>query len=270
MPKDVIQNWPHYAAKDSTLCKLFNKRSRSSTAEELIEVMNETEIDIAIVQGMGWSDNSFNSYINDYILDSQQSFPDRLIPLTGVVPSSGDVGIYEAERCIALGSKGFGEMHLSLQGIDMLNMDLIKPYMNLLISHGFPAVIHASEPVGHKYPGKGITTPGMLESFICRFPRLKVILAHWGGGMIFYELMSEISSSFKNVYYDSSATSLLYNKQVFELAVKLVGPEKILFGSDYPLVHPRRIMDEVAYSNFDHRELESIYFSNAAKLFAVN
>ena len=88
--------------------------------------------------------------------------------------------------------------------------------------------------------------------------------------MIFYELMSEISSSFKNVYYDSSATSLLYNKQVFELAVKLVGPEKILFGSDYPLVHPRRIMDEVAYSNFDHRELESIYFSNAAKLFAVN
>ena len=270
MPKDVIRNWDHYAAKDSTLGELFNKHSRTSTAEELIEVMDETEINIAVVLGMGWADNSFNSHINDYILDSYKTFPDRLIPLTGVVPLSGDVGIYEAERCIALGSKGFGEIHLSSQGINISNMDSIRPYVNLLVSHGFPTVIHASEPVGHKYPGKGTTTPKILESFIHNFPKLKVILAHWGGGMFLYELMPEIESSFRNVYYDSSATPLLYDKHVFEIAVKVVGAGKILFGSDYPLVHPRRVMDEIAHSNFNHREVHAMLFSNAEKLFIVN
>ena len=88
--------------------------------------------------------------------------------------------------------------------------------------------------------------------------------------MIFYELMPEIESSFTNVYYDSSATPLLYKKNIFELAVKIVGAEKVLFGSDYPLVHPRQVMDEITYSNFNNYEIRLMFSSNAEKLFIVN
>ena len=47
--------------------------------------------------------------------------------------------------------------------------------------------------------------------------------------------MKEVKELSKNVYYDTAATSYLYNKDIFEISLKIIGPEKILFGSDFPI-----------------------------------
>jgi predicted TIM-barrel fold metal-dependent hydrolase len=71
-------------------------------------------------------------------------------------------------------------------------------------------------------------------------PELKLILAHWGGGLAFFELNPRLRKALKNVYYDTSATPLLYEPSIFRRMIETVGAEKILFGSDFPLrVYPR-------------------------------
>ncbi|MGB0185244.1 MAG: amidohydrolase family protein, partial [Opitutales bacterium] len=67
-----------------------------------------------------------------------------------------------------------------------------------------------------------------------------IILAHWGGDLLLPdegEVAPEIPG---NVYFDCSASPLLHPASVFQQALRLAGPDKILFGSDYPLrIFPR-------------------------------
>ena len=138
--------------------------------------------------------------------------------------------------------------------------------MELLSEYDLPITIHCSEPVGHLYPGKGATTPNLLETFVKRFSKNKIIMAHWGGGLPFYELMPEIKYLFKNVLYDTAASPLLYNKDIFNFITKMLGPEKILFGSDFPLISPNKIINQIDESDLIPEEKQLIFFENLLTL----
>ncbi|WP_207643273.1 amidohydrolase family protein [Cellulosilyticum ruminicola] len=66
--------------------------------------------------------------------------------------------------------------------------------------------MHTNEPIGHDYVGKTNTPLKDLEAFVNHHPELKIVLAHWGGGIFMYEMMKEVRERFKNVYYDNAAT----------------------------------------------------------------
>ena len=268
LPLEITENLSKYTKTDSTLNELFNPRSKTSTAEALIKSMDEQGIEISVVMGMGWTDHSLNQYVNDYLLESATKYPKRLIPVTGIIPSGDSKGIYEAERCVGRGARGIGEIHASNQGINLGEHSLMEPFMKLADSKKLPVVIHCSEPVGHQYPGKGITYPETIEKFVSDFPQSSIILAHWGGGLPFYLLMREVEIAFSNVYFDTAATNLLYNPRVFQVVEKICSSNKILFGSDYPLVSPDRILKQIDNSDFDLLTKKQIKSLTALKLFS--
>ena len=84
-------------------------------------------------------------------------------------------------------------------------------------------MLHASEPVGHRYPGKGTATPDRLLQVYRALPDLPVVLAHWGGGLPFYELMPEVAALTRNVVYDTAASTYLYRPAVFRTVLDVVG-----------------------------------------------
>ncbi|MFQ5826407.1 MAG: amidohydrolase family protein, partial [Dehalococcoidia bacterium] len=154
----------------------------------------------------------------------------------------------ELERCLGAGIRGVGEMRPDVQGFDLRDRATMEPLVEVGRDHGAIFLIHASEPVGHEYTGKGTITPDVLYPFICQFPDIALVLAHWGGGLPFYALMPEVARALENVYFDSSASSFLYRPQVFRHVMDIVGAEKMLFGSDYPLVpqhHPIREIEDM-------------------------
>ena len=79
--------------------------------------------------------------------------------------------------------------------------------------------------MGHYYAGKTDTTPKTACAFEQNFPNIKVVFAHWGGGLLFYEMMPEIRAQNKNVYYDIAATPLLYDNNIYVAAksMKVLG-----------------------------------------------
>jgi predicted TIM-barrel fold metal-dependent hydrolase len=68
------------------------------------------------------------------------------------------------------------------------------------------------------------------------------------------------------VYYDTAASPFLYNKRVYQIALSIVGPHRILFGSDYPLIPPARYKQEMQEAGLDEKELEAVLGLNARRL----
>ena len=129
--------------------------------------------------------------------------------------------------------------------------------------------MHASEPVGHDYPGKGLVTPVVLEVLLNGLAGINIICAHWGGGLPFYNLMPEVKKILSRVYFDSAASPYLYSPAVYETVARLVGIDKILFGSDYPLMPQKRLLDEINALNMNTEDKDKLLSGNAAKLLGI-
>jgi len=256
--------------RDLTFSELYsNPNSRIVTADELVATMDETGVDVSVVAGIGWQNFELARFYNDYILDAQSRFPNRLIGFCTVNPQWGQLAVREAQRCLEAGLKGVGELHPDTQGFNLSDDQTVNSLMQLIIQFGVPVLVHSSEPIGHYYPGKGTVSPKELITFIQKFKEAQIICAHWGGGLPFYSLMPEIADSLKNVYFDSAASPFLYNSAIFSIVTSLVGPEKVLFASDFPLVKPNTILKQVRENHFSPETLALILAGNAHRLFKL-
>jgi predicted TIM-barrel fold metal-dependent hydrolase len=139
--------------------------------------------------------------------------------------------------------------------------------MDCARSLGLPVLIHASEPVGHSYIGKGTVTPDLLEALVTAFPRTTYVFAHFGGGLPFYALMPEVARLLEHCYFDTAAWPFLYEPGVFEVAARAAGAEKILFGSDFPLVPMTAAL--AGLQGLDVKASQQVSGSNSAQLFQI-
>jgi predicted TIM-barrel fold metal-dependent hydrolase len=129
-------------------------------------------------------------------------------------------------------------------------------------------MMHATEPVGHGYPGKGTATPERLLVFIIANPALPIVLAHWGGGLPFYELMPEVASACALVAYDTAASTYLYRPAVFRAVLDIVGPRRVLWGSDYPVLGMDRFLRKtIALGEIRDDELEAVLSGTARRVY---
>lgn len=270
LPPSFAHRHAELSSRDGTFATLFPEADpRLATAEALIQAMDLAGVDMAVAMGMGWTDPTVAREANDYLISSVNRYPDMLTGFCSVNPAWGSAAVSEVERCAASGLRGIGELHPDSQGFDITDKSLLTPLMAAAQRLELPVLVHASEPVGHRYPGKGHTTPDKLYAFIENFPRNVIICAHWGGGLPFYSLMPEVPKALRNVYFDTAASPFLYRPEVFSQVASLVGADRILLGTDYPLLSHQRLLDQVANSGLDEAAKEAILGGNVARLLAL-
>ncbi len=258
------------AQRDATFAALLSSpNARIASAEDLLAAMDRDGVDRAVVMGMGWTDQEIAAEVNDYIIQAVQDNPSRLTGFCSVNPAWGEPALLEVKRCASAGLVGIGELHADTQGFDITDAAAMAPVMDLARSSGMPVLVHASEPAGHQYPGKGSTTPDKLYPFIQGFPGNVIICAHWGGGLPFYFLMPEVPEVLKNVYFDSAASPFLYRPEVFSAVAELAGKGKVLFASDYPLMEVSRPLDQARGAGLAPDVEAALLSGNAAKLLGL-
>ena len=269
---DIRDQREELLSKDRTLSDLYSRRSaKMVTAEELISAMDESEVDVSVVLGIGWADSDLGKKANDYVIESVNKHPARLRGFCSVNPCWGDKAVRsEIERCSKAGLSGIGELHPDTQGFDLGDLDTMSSMVEAAVHLGMPILTHASEPMGHKYPGKGHTTPDVLWRFLQNFPDVEVILAHWGGGLPFYTLMPEVLDTLRRVYFDTAASPLLYRAEIFEIVTSLVGSDKILLGTDYPVIGQGVVIRQLLGSSISDEAKNDIISYNAAKIIGMS
>ncbi len=270
-PFSFRQRRDELSRRDATFAALFaNPRARMATAEELVAAMDEAEVDVSVVMGIGWTDREVGKEANDYIVESLHRFSGRLMGLCSVNPAWGEDAITEVERCAGQGVSGIGELHADSQGFDITSKEVMAPLMQAAAQQGLVVLVHSSEPVGHLYPGKGMTTPDRLSAFVKNFPENTIVCAHWGGGLPFYALMPEVGEELANVYFDTAVSPLLYTPGVFPTVVGAIGSHKVLFGSDFPLIEYRRLLKQIEEAPIADEDRRNILGRNAERVLGLS
>ncbi len=259
-----------YIDSDPCFAILYSeKAAKLATADELIASMDKAGIDISVILNHGWATHELCVETNDYILESITRYPNRLVGFCAIQPHSSRAAIAEVERCAKGGIKGIGELRPDVQLLDLNDDEVMEPFIEVVRKHKLILLIHASEPVGHEYPGKGIITPDMLYPFITGFSDLTIVCAHWGGGLPFYALMPEVKKAMSNVFFDTAASPFLYSPQVYNQVIQLVGGDKILFGSDYPQLAQGRLLKEISSLDLPEETRSLILSGNAQRLLNI-
>lgn len=266
-PDEVREKRESFCQRDKGFSSVYNNpKARIISAEMLIASMDEAGIDQSVVCGFPWTEPGLCSSHNQYLIESASRFPDRLIAFILLFFSDPEWSAAELERGIQNGARGVGEIAFYHREMTPLDIESMGPVFKRMEQGKIPLLLHTNELLGHAYPGKGTTPLEVFYRFAHAFPSLPILLAHWGGGLPFYELMPEIAEAMKNVYYDTAASPYLYSKKIYRIVGEIVGPERILFGSDFPLVRPQRYFQELEESGLSIEDRQKILGLNFLRL----
>lgn len=269
-PQWIRENRESYFSSEPAFRLLYESpKSRMIGAGEIVSAMDADGVDRSVVFGFPWRNFDTAKRHNDYILSAVERYPHRLSGFCCFDPHS-DGAADEAARCLDAGLCGVGELAFYESGISAEILDRLGDVMGLCRERDLPVMIHTNECVGHKYPGKAPMSLEGIYRLPKTFPENRIVLAHWGGGIFFFNLLKkEVQETLVNVYYDTAASPFLYRPDIYPNAVRLAGEDKVLFGSDFPLIRPARYFKEMAASGLSDAERDRICGGNAQKLLGL-
>ena len=237
-PPGLVPSMDRYLEKDSFLKMICTSPGHKyACVEDVLEEMEKSGVDAAAVGGFACSDTGLCREMNDYVLNAAEKYPGRVLPMISLHPDNPDMES-EIDRCLQKGAAGVGELFPWGQEFDLAGKTADQ-LAEICVERDIPLLLHVNEEVGHYYPGKGDVSVKEAADFALQHPELKIIYAHWGGGLFFYELMPELKKQLQNVYYDTSAGPFLYHNSVYRVARETGVLEKLLLGTDYPLIPVR-------------------------------
>jgi predicted TIM-barrel fold metal-dependent hydrolase len=229
-----------------------------------------------VALGFAWRDEETCRLHNDYLIRAAEGSGGRLVafctlPLASS-PGTVDTTLVQLRRA---GIRGFGELRPENLGFD-IDSDAATDAFGQ--SADSLMLFHVSEPVGHGYAGKQGMELGPFYRFASRSARwriegghptayVKIVGAHWGGGLPFFASMPEVRRLFEaGLHVDTAASSLLYDDGIYERVADLIGPERILFGSDFPLLGQKRSRRRIEACGLNDASKALILGENAMRL----
>jgi uncharacterized protein len=191
------------------------------------------------------------------------------IPFASIDPNRGKAGVEAARRLIRdYGVKGF-KFHPSVQEF-FPNDRLAYPLYELIAEAKLPALFHTGQTgVGARTPGGGgirlkYSNPMCLDDVAVDFPDMPIILAH--PSFPWQEEALSVATHKPQVYIDLSGWSPRYFPPILVQYANTLLKDKILFGSDYPVIAPEKWVEEFERLPIKPEVRPLIMKENAAKL----
>lgn len=267
-PPEVRDHRADYVRRDPAFAEMYdNPKAKIATADDLLKSMEQAEVNVSVAVGFAWASHEDCVRHNDYLLEAAAKSGGRVVPFCTLNPLLEDAE-EEAVRCAKAGARGLGELRPDSQGWDLTG-DAGEMLAETALRMGLTLLFHVSEPVGREYAGKQGGDLSSFYRFVTAHPDLPVVGAHLAGGMPFFAPMPAVREAFEHVYVDTAAQRLLYDHITYEYLIKLIGANRILLGSDYPLVPQARQIEEVRAGVFRTNQLEMVLGGNAERLLAA-
>ena len=198
---------------------------------------------------------------------------DICIPFASIDPHKGKYGAREARDLVEnYGVKGF-KFHGICQNVSPGD-PVGYPIYEVINHYGLPAIFHT----GHSGMGTGMRGGGgirlkygqpiLVDDVAVDFPDMKIILAHPSWPWVDESLSMALHK--ENVFIDLSGWSPKYfQPQIIQYANGQLR-KKMLFGSDFPLIHPRKWIDAALQAGFKEEVLPLVMKDNAARLLGLS
>jgi predicted TIM-barrel fold metal-dependent hydrolase len=198
--------------------------------------------------------------------------PDVLIPFASIDPHKGRAGVREARRLVRdHGVRGF-KFHPNLQGFapdDRMAYPLYQAIEELEV----PAVFHTGQTgIGAGVRGGGgirlkYSNPMLVDDVAADFPDLRIILAH--PSFPWQDEALAVATHKPHVHIDLSGWSPKYFPPQLVRYANTLLKDKVLFGSDYPVLTPDRWLADFAALDIKPEVRPRILKDNAARLLGL-
>ena len=193
--------------------------------------------------------------INTFISQCAASSP-KLLGLGSLYPTM-EGWEEELERIPTLGLRGL-KIHPDFQQIDIDEPKAIPMY-RAIARMGLPVLFHVGDPV------KDYSSPVRLVNLMRQVPDLTVIAAHFGGWRAWQ--LPRIIQFPENIYFDCSSTLMYLGKDQGLDLMERLGPDRFLFGSDFPYWTPQKELERFMELDLDDSTREKILYGNFETLF---
>jgi predicted TIM-barrel fold metal-dependent hydrolase len=241
------------------------------SVEKMIEKMDRAGIDITLLIAAKTGPlGPPQTYHLPYkmVADIVDKYPDRFRGLAGVDPTMGMKGVRELEYGVK--NLGFVGAHLYPHWFG-LAPDHAKyyPFYAKCVELDIPIEMQ----VGHclvyskDYPLRSVGRPITLDTIACDFPELKLIGIHIG--YPWTEEMISVAWKHPNVYIGADAYAPKYWQPAFVHFINTWGQDKVLFGTDFPLIDFERMRNEVESLDLRIEAKRKFLRENALKVFKL-
>jgi predicted TIM-barrel fold metal-dependent hydrolase len=209
---------------------------------------------------------------NDEVLAAAEANPDVLIPFASVDPHKGKLGVREARELIDRGVRGF-KFHPNIQAFSPDDRTFY-PLYEVIADAGLIALFHSGTTgIGAGMPGGGgvklkYSNPMLVDDVAADFPELDIILAH--PSFPWQEEALAIATHKPNVYIDLSGWSPKYFPEILVQYINTRLKDKMLFGSDYPLITPDRWLADFEKLPIRDEVRPLVLKGNAARLLGLD
>lgn len=208
---------------------------------------------------------------NEYVAEAAARFPGRFVGFGSVDPLKGPPALAGLERIRELGLRGV-KFHPSVQRFapdDERHWPLFARCQEL----GLVALFHTgTSGIGAGTPGgQGLRLdycrPIRLDTVAAEFPQLQIIAAHFG--FPWHEELLAIALHKSNVHIDISGWAPRYIPASVLRELKGRLQDRFLFGSDYPFIHPRRCLEELAQLELPEEVMRKLLVENGRRLLGL-
>ncbi|MCQ1948582.1 amidohydrolase family protein [Arthrobacter sp. zg-Y859] len=261
------------AALTEASAKYFKAEDRSPSLDTIAERYREWRMAAVVftvdaTTALGHEPNSIEE-----IAEGAARNNDVLIPFGSVDPLQGSRAVDRARMLVEdYGVKGF-KFHPSLQNFDPSDRQFY-PIYEAISALGVPALFHTGQNgMGAGLPGGyGIklaySNPMLLDAVAADFPELQVIMAH--PSVPWQDEANSIATHKANVWMDLSGWSPKYFPESLVRASNSMLQDKVLFGTDYPLITPQKWLGAFEQQSFKDEVRPKILKDNAVRLLGLD
>jgi len=250
----------------------YFRSSRRPTIDESIAYYRERNIGMVMFMVDAEAQLGRRRIPNEEIAEAAQKNSDIMIAFASVDPHKGKMGAREARKLIEEhGVKGF-KFHPTVQGFHPYDR-MAWPLYEVIAEYKMPAIFHS----GHSGIGSGMrcggglrleySNPMHLDDVAINFPDMQIVIAHpsWP----WQDEALSVAMHKPNVWIDLSGWSPKYfPAQLVQYANTLL-KDRVLFGSDYPLITPDRWMKDFEEAGFRDEVKPLILKANAQRLLGL-
>mgnify|MGYP004486429269 CR=1 FL=1 len=230
-----------------------NSKGINYTVEDLIKSMDEFNIEysgLSILNGVTVKE------LNDRVMDACDKYPNRIIGYGYINPREEDA-INEVHRCMQhKGMKGF-KFHSWKHGYFPSNNKALDGIMDAIAQYDVPVLVHTGTAP--------LALPQQWAEIAKRHPDVTFVFAHIGYLDFGYDCVESVKN-LPNVYVDTAGQVEI---PILEKALDELGPDRILFASDWPYKYPKSEIVKFDYYNLSDEDKEKIFYKNAKKLWKL-
>jgi predicted TIM-barrel fold metal-dependent hydrolase len=195
--------------------------------------------------------------------------PDRFSALAGLDPWEGMKGVRELEHAVK--DLGFIGAHFYPHWYE-LAPDHAKwyPYYAKCCELDIPVQMQVGQSMIYDpgYPIRSVGRPITLDAVACDFPELKLVGIHVG--IPWTEEMIAMAWKHKNVFIGCDAHSPKYWPQSFVRYIDSYGQDKVLFGTDFPILDFERTREEIEALGLRPEAKRKLLRENALRVYKLD